>query len=88
LIARRSLIAKAKGQSMKFSTILGAAIGSAIDGSDGDDSTVDGAIIGAATVAVIRVAVPLAVTFATGWLVWRGIGKAREAMFGAAPVNE
>jgi len=73
---------------MKFSTILGAAIGSAIDGSDGDDSTVDGAIIGAAAATVVRVIVPLAVTFATGWLVWRGIGKAKEAVFGPAPATE
>ena len=38
---------------MKFSTILGAAIGSAIDGSDGDDSTLDGAIGGAVAAAAI-----------------------------------
>ena len=70
---------------MKFSTMLGAAIGIAIDGRDGDDSTVDGAIAGAAIAAAVRVVVPLAVTFATGWVVLRGIGKARDAMFGPKP---
>jgi len=70
---------------MKLSTILGAAIGSAIDGSDGDDSTVDGAIAGAATAAVVRTIVPIAITFATGWLVLRGIGRAKDALFGARP---
>ncbi|MBS0480075.1 MAG: hypothetical protein JSR79_12355 [Proteobacteria bacterium] len=73
---------------MKFSTIVGAAIGNAIDGRKGDDSTIDGAIAGAATAAVVRVAVPLAITFATGWLVLRGIGKARNAVFGPKPATE
>ena len=69
---------------MKFSTILGAAIGSAIDGRDGDDSTVDGAIEGALAANVIRIAVPVAITFATGWLVLRGIGKLKDGLFGGA----
>ena len=73
---------------MKLSTILGAAIGSAIDGSDGDDSTVDGAIGGAVAATAIRAVIPLAVTFATGWLVLRGIGRARDAVFGAKPATE
>lgn len=73
---------------MKFSTIMGAAIGSAIDGRDGDDSTVDGAIEGALAATAIRTVVPIAITFATGWLVLRGIGKAKHAVFGAKPVAE
>ncbi len=68
---------------MKFSTILGAAIGSAIDGRDGDDSTVDGAVKGALAANVVRVAVPVAITFATGWLVLRGVGKLKDRVFGA-----
>ncbi|MDB5679379.1 hypothetical protein [Sphingomonas bacterium] len=66
---------------MKFSTMLGAAIGSAIDGRDGDDSTVDGAIAGAGAATVVRAVVPLAITFATGWLVLRGVGKLKDRMF-------
>ena len=73
---------------MKFSTMLGAAIGSAIDGRDGDDSTLDGAIGGAVAAAVIRTMVPVAITFATGWLVLRGIGRAKDAVFGAKPATE
>lgn len=69
---------------MKFSTMLGAAIGSAIDGRDGDDSTVDGAIKGAVAATVVRGVIPLAITFATGWLVLRGIGKAKDKLFGGA----
>ena len=67
---------------MKFTTILGAAIGSAIDGREGDDSTVDGAIEGALVANVVRVVVPVAITFGTGWLVLRGIGKLKDAVFG------
>ena len=73
---------------MKFSTILGAAIGSAIDSRDGDDSTVDGAIGGALAATAIRAVVPLAITFATGWLVLRGIGRAKDAVFGVKPATE
>ncbi len=70
---------------MKLTTILGAAIGSAIDGSDGDDSTVDGAIAGAATATAIRIVLPVAITFATGWLVLRGVGMLRDKAFGTKP---
>jgi hypothetical protein len=69
---------------MKFSTMLGAAIGAAIDGSSGDDSTVDGAIEGAMAATAVRAVIPLALTFATGWLVLRGIGKLKDAAFGTA----
>ena len=73
---------------MRFSTILAAAIGSAIDGRDGDDSTLDGAIGGAAAAAAIRTLVPVAITFATGWLVLRGIGKLKDKAFGTAAPTE
>ena len=67
---------------MKISTILGAAIGGAIDGADGDDSTADGALIGAGVVTAMRIIVPIAVTFAAGWLVLRGLGKVTDAVLG------
>lgn len=65
-----------------LSTVIGAALGSAIDGADGDDSTIDGALGGAAAALAIRTIMPLALTYATGWLVLHGIGKARDAVFG------
>jgi hypothetical protein len=67
---------------MSFTTLLGAAIGSAIDGSSGDDSTIDGAIGGAIVANVVKAAVPVVLTFATGWLVLRGIGKLKDQVFG------
>jgi len=65
-----------------LSTIIGAAVGSAIDGSDGDDSTLDGALGGAAAALAIRTLAPIVLTYTVGWLVLRGIGKARDAAFG------
>ena len=65
-----------------LSTIIGAALGSAIDGADGDDSSVDGAIEGAIAATAIRLIAPLVLTYATGWLVLHGIGKAKDAIFG------
>jgi hypothetical protein len=68
---------------VSLSTIIGAAIGSAIDGSDGEDSTLDGALGGAAAALAIRTVAPLVLTYAAGWLLLRGIGKASEAVFGS-----
>ncbi len=65
-----------------LSTALGALIGSAIDGADGDDSTADGAIIGAATAFVVRAAVPIVVTYMTGWLVLKGLDMLKDKTFG------
>jgi hypothetical protein len=56
-----------------LSTVIGAALGSAIDGALG----------GAAVALAVRAIVPLAVTYATGWLVLYGIGRARDAVFGS-----
>ena len=70
---------------MKISTIIGAAIGSAVDGGDGDDSTADGALIGAGVVTAARIIVPIAITFAAGWLVLRGLGKLTDAVLGERP---
>lgn len=67
---------------MKTSTIIGGLIGSAIDGGEGDDSTVDGALIGAGVVTAARVLVPVAVTFAVGWIVLRGLGKLTDSVLG------
>jgi hypothetical protein len=69
---------------MNFTTMIGAAIGAALDGSSGDDSSVDGAIEGAIAATAVRAVIPLALTFATGWLVLRGIGKLKDATFGAS----
>ncbi|QNE30691.1 hypothetical protein F1C10_00990 [Sphingomonas sp. NBWT7] len=66
---------------MMLSSIIGAAIGSAIDGADGDDSTLDGAIGGAVAGFAIRALAPVVLTYATGWLVLHGIGKAKDALF-------
>ena len=69
-----------------LSSLIGAAIGSAIDGSEGDDSTLDGAIGGAIAGVAIRALVPVLLTYATGWLVLHGIGRAKDAIFeGASP---
>lgn len=67
-----------------LSSLSGAAIGSAIDGADGDDSTLDGAIGGAITGMVVRALTPVVLTYATGWLVLHGIGKAKDLVFGSS----
>ncbi|WP_445191844.1 hypothetical protein ACT009_14900 [Sphingomonas sp. Tas61C01] len=64
-----------------LSSLIGAAIGSAIDGAEGDDSTVDGAIGGAIAGFAVRAITPIVLTYATGWLVLRGFGKAKDAIF-------
>lgn len=66
-----------------LSSVIGAAIGSAIDGSDGDDSTLDGALGGAAAAFAIRAVAPMVLTYAAGWLLLHGIGKASKAVFGS-----
>ncbi|MEP7008266.1 MAG: hypothetical protein ABI810_19965 [Sphingomonas bacterium] len=73
---------------MKASTILGAAIGGMIDGRDGEDSTADGALIGAGVVTAARIVVPIAITFAVGWLVLRGLGKVTDAVLGERPSHD
>ena len=70
---------------MRTSTAIGAIIGGAIDGADGDDSTADGALIGAGLVTAARIIVPIAVTLAAGWLVLRGLGKLSDAVLGERP---
>jgi len=67
-----------------LSTALGALVGSAIDGADGDDSTADGAIVGAATATVIRAVIPVAFTYFVGWAVLKGLDAAKDAVFGGS----
>ncbi|TPG19970.1 hypothetical protein EAH79_10205 [Sphingomonas koreensis] len=63
-------------------TTIGALVGAAIDGMSGDDGEVDGAIIGAISANVLKVAVPVVATYAIGWLVLRGLGAAWDQVAG------
>ncbi|WP_448659718.1 hypothetical protein ACPVPU_04220 [Sphingomonas sp. CJ99] len=56
---------------MSLTTILGAAIGSAIDGAEGEDSAVDGMVIGVVVAHTLRIVVPAAIVGTVGWLAWR-----------------
>lgn len=64
-------------------TTTGALIGAAIDSISGDDDSVaGGAIIGAVTANVLKVVLPLAVTYAVGWAVLRGAEQLKDQIFG------
>ncbi len=63
-------------------TTIGALVGGAIDAMSGDDGVGDGAIKGAITANVLKVVVPLAITYAVGWAVLRGIGELKDLAFG------
>ena len=65
-----------------LSTAIGALIGGAIDGADGDDSTADGALIGGAVGYLASALVPVVVTYAVGWAVLKGLDTAKDAAFG------
>lgn len=55
-------------------TTLGALIGGAIDAMSGDDdSSLDGALYGAITANVLKVALPVVATYAIGWGVLKGL---------------
>ena len=55
-------------------TSVGALIGGAIDAMSGDDDSVaDGALIGAVTANVLKVVLPIALTYAIGWGVLKGV---------------
>ena len=54
------------GRNMDMDNMLGMLIGAAIDREDGD-SGLKGAIIGSVAESAIKIAVPLALTFAIGW---------------------
>jgi hypothetical protein len=63
-------------------TTVGALVGGAIDAMSGDDSSADGALVGAITANVMKVAIPIVITYAIGWAVLRGLGAAKDAAFG------
>ena len=63
-------------------TTIGGLVGGAIDAMSGDDSAADGALIGVITANVLKVAIPVVVTYAIGWAVLRGLGEAKDAIFG------
>jgi hypothetical protein len=64
-------------------TTIGALIGAGIDSMSGDDSDTDGAIIGAITANVLKVMLPMAVTYAVGWAVLRGAAELKDKAFGS-----
>ncbi len=63
-------------------TSVGALIGGAVDALSGDDSAADGAFVGAVTANVLKIVLPLAVTYAVGWAVLRGVAELKERVFG------
>ncbi|RDE06383.1 hypothetical protein [Sphingomonas aracearum] len=64
-------------------TTIGALVGGVIDSMGGDDdSNADGAIVGAITANVLKVVVPVAITYAVGWAVLRGAAELKEQVFG------
>ena len=64
-------------------TTIGALVGGAIDSWSGDDdSSADGALIGAITANVLKAVLPIAVTYAVGWAVLRGAGEIKDRVFG------
>ena len=63
-------------------TTIGALVGGAIDSMSGDDGNTDGAVIGAITANVLKVVVPMAITYAIGWAVLRGLGEIKDQVFG------
>jgi hypothetical protein len=66
-------------------TTVGGLIGAAIDSisGDNDDSVADGALIGAVTANVLKVVLPIAVTYAVGWAVLRGLDQVRTGLAAA-----
>ena len=47
-----------------------------------DDSSVDGAIKGAIVANVLKVVVPMAITYGIGWAVLRGLGELNDRVMG------
>jgi hypothetical protein len=69
-----------------MSNLIGALIGAAIDRRDGD-SGIKGAIIGSVAEGALRIAAPIALTYALGWAVQYGVRKAWQGLAGRDPVN-
>lgn len=65
-------------------TTIGGLIGAAIDEISGGHDEAEGAIIGAVTANVLKVVLPLAVTYAVGWAVLRGLTELRGQLANAA----
>ena len=64
-------------------TTIGALVGGVIDSMSGDDDpSADGAIKGAIVANVLKVVVPLAITYATGWAVLRALGQLNDRVMG------
>lgn len=63
-------------------TTIGALIGGAVDSMSGDDGNADGAIIGAVSANVLKVVLPMAVTYAVGWAVLRGVAELNHRVMG------
>lgn len=64
-------------------TTLGGLIGGAVDMMSGDDdSSVDGAIIGAVTANVLKVALPIVATYAIGLFVVKSLEGLRGTLAG------
>jgi hypothetical protein len=64
-------------------TTVGALIGGAIDAMTGDDdSSADGALKGAIVANVLKLVAPVAVTYAVGWAVLRGVAEVKDRAFG------
>jgi hypothetical protein len=61
-------------------TTVGALIGGAVDSISGDDGIADGALIGAGTAAVLKVVLPVVVTYAVGWAALRALGEVRSLL--------
>ena len=68
-------------------TTLGALVGGAIDSMSGDDSAADGALVGAIAANVLKVAVPIALTYAVGWAVLKGAGEIISAISGSSEAH-
>ena len=69
-----------------MANLLGALIGAAIDRRDGD-SGIKGAILGSVAQGALRLAAPVAATYALGWAVQYGIRKGWHALAGRDPVD-
>ena len=75
------------GRSKMGATTLGALVGGAIDSMSGDDSAADGAIIGAIAANVLKVAVPIVITYAIGWAALKGAGEILGAVTGKSTAD-
>ena len=64
-------------------TTIGGLIGAGIDSLSGDDGNADGAIIGAVTANVLKLVLPVVVTYAVGWATLRALTELRGQLASA-----